>query len=600
MYIEYKKGEKFAVKNADMSDSLEHFEDAGYILNDDDLIIDIDCLDKKIIEIMIRQFGLNTKTVWTDRGVHLYFKKPVGFKGANKVCALGFKIECKHIKNTKSITIKRNGIERKVENDNIKMDLPDIFSVNKHFVDMLGLEEGDGRNNKLFEHRAKLVGMSGEKRILNFINSYIFASPLDPDEFEVISREKQFSTGKNTEYENATLLMREMKVCVYKEQIYYYDGIRYTSNKLDLKKRIYDYIGSQKTNYIDEIYNQMMYRGKRIDESINMPVKLSNGILNNGEFDEIDYVDFTPYYIDIPYNKDAKPVKIVDEYINNLTDNEKEYRNLLLEIIAHTLITNPETKRCLAKFFIFVGDGGNGKGTLLEVIRKILNTTNCSALSIKQMSDERYLFNMFGKLANLGDDIQDQPINDKDMKILKNISTCDFTDIRKMFANSVSTSITASLIFTSNHVLKSWEKGESYKRRVLWAPMFNKPKSKDARFITKLTSDDALEYWLKLIVEAYFRLIKSGFTESEKVNEFNRAYHEENNGAALFVQEADSDFFLNKTGPDVYQEFEIWCTENEVNPSKKMLKEAVRNIHNMEVKPSKIGGKTRKVYKYIE
>ena len=600
MYIEYKKGEKFAEKNADVSDNLDHFEDAGYVLNDDDLIIDIDCLDKSVIKMLIKQFSITTKTVWTDRGVHLYFKKPLGFKGSNKVCALGFGIEYKHIKNTKSITIKRNGIVREIENENIKMELPQIFQIGKNYNDMLGLDEGDGRNNKLFEHRTKLIGISGEKRILEFINNYIFANPLNIDEMSILTRDKQFSNAKNSEYDNATMLMKEMRICVYKEQIYYYDGTRYNSNKLDLKKRIYDYIGNQKTNYIDEIYNQMMYRAKRIDDHIDMPVKLANGILSKGEFDEIDYIDFTPFYIDIAYNKSAKSVKIVDEYINNLTDNEKEYRNLLLEIIAHTLITNPETKRCLAKFFIFVGDGGNGKGTLLEVIRKILNTSNCSALSIKQMSDERYLFNMFGKLANLGDDIQDQPINDKDMKILKNISTCDFTDIRKMFSNSVSTSITASLIFTSNHVLKSWEKGESYKRRVMWLPMFNKPKSKDARFITKLTSEEALEYWLKLIVEAYFRLIAKGFTESEKVNQFNIMYHEENNGASLFVQEADKSFFLDKSAPDVFQEFEIYAAENEINPSKKMLKEAIRNIHQMEVKPVKINGKTRKVYKYIE
>ena len=34
----------------------------------------------------------------------------------------------------------------------------------------------------------------------------------------------------------------------------------------------------------------------------------------------------------------------------------------------------------LAKFFIFVGDGGNGKGTLLLIIREILGQKNCSGL----------------------------------------------------------------------------------------------------------------------------------------------------------------------------------------------------------------------------
>ena len=35
------------------------------------------------------------------------------------------------------------------------------------------------------------------------------------------------------------------------------------------------------------------------------------------------------------------------------------------------------------------------------------------------MSDERYFSSMKGKLANLGDDIQDEPINNDQMKLLK-------------------------------------------------------------------------------------------------------------------------------------------------------------------------------------
>ncbi|MCP6606546.1 hypothetical protein NL500_30580, partial [Klebsiella pneumoniae] len=69
---------------------------------------------------------------------------------------------------------------------------------------------------------------------------------------------------------------------------------------------------------------------------------------------------------------DAEPVKVVDDYLNHLSNNDEEYKKLILEVLAHTLIINKEFKRMLAKFFIFVGDGGNGKGTLLTIIRAIL------------------------------------------------------------------------------------------------------------------------------------------------------------------------------------------------------------------------------------
>ena len=69
--------------------------------------------------------------------------------------------------------------------------------------------------------------------------------------------------------------------------------------------------------------------------------------------------------------------------LNHLTNNDEDYKKQLLEILAHPLIVDKEFKRMLAKFFIFVGDGGNGKGTLLLIIRQILGYENCS-LCIKK------------------------------------------------------------------------------------------------------------------------------------------------------------------------------------------------------------------------
>ena len=254
-------------------------------------------------------------------------------------------------------------------------------------------------------------------------------------------------------------------------------------------------------------------------------------------------------------------------------------------------------KRSLAKFFIFVGDGGNGKGTLLSIIRSILNRENCSGLKIKQMSDERYAYSLDGKLVNLGDDIQDQPINGKDMEMLKNISTCDYVEIRKMFKNSTSAAMTTSLIFTSNHILKSWEKGESYKRRVLWLPMYSKPKRKDPRFITKLTTQKALEYWLRLIIEGYKRVYENGdFTNCSIVADFNRQYHEENNGAEIYVKDLTKEYIIGKTNQEIYLEFEQWCEENDLTASKKMLREAIYDIHKLKIKVIRKNNKTYRAF----
>ena len=601
MYVEFKDGQKHAAKNADVSDDHTYFKDAGWVLNEDDLVIDIDCLERNVIEKMLVYFDIKTQYVWTDRGIHLYYKKPVGFRGTKRVCILGFEVEYKHIKNTKAVTIKRNGTHREVFNEGVREELPNVFVIGKKYSNLLGLTEGEGRNNSLFEHRMKINGVNNLSKVMIFINNNILSEPLAENELNVILRDRDIQGVKDGEYGITTQLIDEMSIHVYKGDIFYYNGMYFESDELKLKHQLYKVIGDQKTRYIDEISKQMLYRGKLIDEDKIFVIKLKNGVLKDGEFIDIDYKDFTPYYLDVEYVENATPVKEVDDYLDQLTNNNDEYKQLLLEVLAHTLITDPEIKRLLAKFFIFVGDGGNGKGTLLNIIRKILGVKNCTGLSIKEMSDERYVCNLELKLANLGDDIQDQPINDKDMKVLKNISTCDFIELRRLFKNSVSTTMTTSLIFTSNHILKSWEKGEAYKRRVMWLPMYTKPTKKDSRFITKLTTQDALEYWLYLIVQKYMSLYEDfKFTDCSIVEEFNNQYHEDNNGAIVFVKDLTPEEIEGKTGPDIYDEFVVWCEDNEYNPSKKMLNNAILEVHGMKIKPCKINRKTTRIYKKME
>ena len=92
-FIEYLPGKKHPMKGADVSDSHESFADAGLVLSDNDLVVDIDNVPRQTLEKMIEIFNIKTQYVWTDRGLHLYYKKPESFKGAKKVTALGFEVE---------------------------------------------------------------------------------------------------------------------------------------------------------------------------------------------------------------------------------------------------------------------------------------------------------------------------------------------------------------------------------------------------------------------------------------------------------------------------------------------------------------------------
>jgi putative DNA primase/helicase len=564
-YIEFQEDKKYPSKNADKSNSHEYFQDAGYCIQEDEVVVDVDGVEREIIEKMIAFFNIKTQVVFTDRGAHFYFKKPKEFKSNKKICPLGFEVEYKIASRNKYVTIKRNGVLREILNENVREDLPDILYTNRRLEPLIGLENGDGRNDKMFAHRMKISHLPQWKSILRFINNFVLSEPLDEKEFETISREGvNLEAGANNEPEIAEYLIKKYQFVMFAGRLYWFDGKEYvTGEYLDIERLISAEF-TRKSKYIKEVLKQIEYKVQKVPSNKTFDIKLQNGFLRDGEFIEFDYTDFTPYSIPISYDSDCEPVQIVDDYLNHLTNGDFEYRQRLLESISHIFVVDKGFKRMLAKFFIFIGPGGNGKSTLFSVIKEIVGEKNVSSLSIQQLGDERYLVNLQAKLVNLGDDIEDEYLKQQVCKNLKNIATCDRISLRRMREQSFDCEVTATLMFTSNHQVKAREKGDSFKRRVDWQPIFGKPKVRDKQFIKKLTSPEALEYWMFLIVEAYKRLYQNqDFTESKMVSDFNEEYHRLNNNILEFLEDKIVDDFLGRQKRECYREYKEWCEFND-------------------------------------
>ena len=602
MYIEFKPGQKYASKHADTSETPDAFKDCGYLLTDDEIVIDIDSLEKDKIRKMIDYFKIDTQVVWTDRGAHLYFKKPADFARAkNGPCALGFSIETKHKKNCpRGITIKRDGVLRKIENEGKRQELPWFFHSQKQYLDLSGMEEGEGRNSALFAHRARLGDGEGTVEILKFINTVIFNEPLSDEEFSTICRDYEtLGDGKSTEYSIATKIIEDLRCVVHQGSIWWWDGSKYTndSSGADFRRIIYRDCPGKNTRFVEEVEKQVFLRSK-VEKKVAYPIRFRNGFVSEGRFTAVDdYRSFTPFFIDIDYLPDAEVVPDVDEFIDNLTGRDPDYRKLLLEAMSYVMITDPEKIRAIGVFFMFRGDGANGKGSTLAIMRKIYGDDNCTALSIKDLTDMRYQVTMIGKLANLGDDVQPEAINNDQMKVLKNISTADLVATRMLYKQSISATFTTKLYFTTNSDIRSFEKGYAYKRRVKWLPMFNKVEKPDPKFITRMTSPKALEYWIRLLVEAYERLYRNGaFTKCEAVEEYNRQYHIENNYMSVFLQTVDIEQdILNKRGPEVKRLYNEYNDDDTKPYKSKLILEALKD-YGIGMGQKKVNGRNQRVF----
>ena len=481
-YIEFVEGGKHAPKDSDIMDSPDHFKDAGYLIQENEIIIDIDepKFDRATFDKMIKMFGIETETVFTDRGVHLYFEYKGRILKKNYTCALGFDVEVKNHKNL-AVTVKRDGVLRETINKGKRQPWPKYLKppTNKkqEYDKLVGLADGDGRNNKLWEHCNKIQGLQDKNVVVRFINECVFDEPLSETEFQAATRDRDVSDGGPTEYVIATELMDQHKIVKFGNQLYHRSEGRYVSKLEHLERLTYNYCGEVKTHFVNEVISQFEKRCRYMDdeEGQHFPVQFKNGVLKDGKFYPIEYQDFTPHYVAHHYDPEAAPVEIVDYFLDHLSSGDGVYRDLICEIMGHCLITDPSVKAALAIIPILVGDGRNGKGTFLKVLRKIFGPSNISTLSVQQMNREQYLYSMKGKLINLGDDLENRPFNYEQLKVIKNVSSADSIELRELFKHSMSTVLTSTLIFTSNHLVKTFDKDYSVKRRIKWLPVYQKP-----------------------------------------------------------------------------------------------------------------------------
>ncbi|WP_434795978.1 phage/plasmid primase, P4 family [Staphylococcus equorum] len=607
-YIEYKDDEsKHAVKGADISEFLDGFRNAGYVLTDNDLIIDVDDIEHSTIEKMMEIFNINTETVKTDRGYHLYFRKPAGFRGAQGVAPIGFKVEYKHMKNTKDITVKRRGKAREVLNRGVREELPFILSNERRKLeDMTAVDEGDGRNNKLFKHKMSLNNHKDSYKILSFINEYLFDVPLDQSEFETVAREQKSSEGSGalTVHDLSQRMINQFDIVSFGEALYFKDpkdNDSYVFNVPKLTKIVHELSpekDARKTNnIIDNIVNEAPER----DLNMKYPVKFNNGVLQDGEFTEVEYREFTPFHIPRVYNEDAAPVPIVDDFLNQLTKHDASYRKIIEEMLGLILETNHDTIKAIGKFFMMYGDGGNGKSTLLEILQKILTSKNFSSLSIKQIANDKFTPSLQGKLLNMGDDVEAEAIDTQQMKLLKNIATADKITIRKLYKQAEDVRMISTLLFTANSQPKSFEKGDSFQRRIVWLPVLTKPEifsethiynGKKVNFMDAITTDEAMEYWVKLMVEGYMRLIENGeLTKSEMVENFNKDYHENNNSFVMWCDDKKREDFIGVPSRDIRRDYKAWCEEEEMNiMSPTETKSNLGKLFGLTIRQKKING----------
>jgi len=571
----YKGLSKF--KTYEQVKSLPEF--AG-VLAENTIFVDLDDGNQaEILMNIVEDLQLDCRVIDTTRGKHFIFRN-TQLKNCptHAQLAIGLTADIKvGFKGTYEV-LKRDGVERFVEWDveegHDYQEIPKWLFPVKTNQDFLTMDAGDGRNQALFNYILTLQssGFTVEecRECITLLNRYVLKEPLSDSELEVILRDDAFKKPiffdgntllheKFAEYlKNAKHIVKiNNQLHIFKDGIYVPGYRAIEAEMIQLIPHLRDAQRKEVLKYLELIVDNV----KAADANF---IAFKNGVY------DIAHETMLPPSPDliltnrIEHNfNPAAYSELMDSTLNKLACQDKDIRALLEECVGYCFYRRNE----LGKAFILTGDKSNGKSTFLDVVAAILGEDNISTLDIKELGDRFSTSMMFGKLANIADDIGDDFLQGTQVSVFKKVVTGNRIKAERKGQDPFEFAPYVKILASANEIPRMKDKTGAVLRRLVIIP-FNATFSKDdpdyRPFIKyDLMQPEPLEYMIALGMEGLKRVISNrAFTVPTLVQEQLDEYEESNNPIIAFLKDVDLSELENEPTSDVYRRYNLFCTEN--------------------------------------
>lgn len=603
-------------------DEVKNLNGYGGVLADDTILIDVD--DSEQAEMMmkiIEEQQLNCKVLCTSRGKHFLFKNTkVNRNRTHAPLAVGLTADIKVGTRLSYEVIKIDGEERFCEWDiepGEKYDeLPKYFFPVRASADFVDMDAGDGRNQALFNYILTLTAndfsVDETRECIRILNKFVLKEPLSDDELEVILRDEAFQkpvfyNGSTFLFDRfATYLKNNNHVVKINGQLHIFQDGVYVNGYKQIETVMIQHIPNLKKTQRREVID---YMELIVEEKISADARYI--AFNNGVLDMVTDT-LKPFSTELiitnkipwDYNLNAYS-ELADKTLNKLACNDEPIRLLLEECIGYCFYRRNE----LGKAFILTGDKSNGKSTFLDCVKAILGDGNISALDLKELGDRFSTSMMFGKLANIGDDIGDDFLQGSQVSIFKKVVTGNRIKAERKGQDPFEFNPYVKLLFSANDIPRMKDKTGAVLRRLVIIPFnarFSKylsdgvtPDPEYNPYIKyELIEQSSIEYLIRVGVEGLKRIIDNqGFTKSDKVQQQVDEYENENNPIKAFIDDCGVEMIENEPTADVYKRYQVFCAENSMQPmSNIVFSKQINKRLGFEVVQRKVNKKNCKIF----
>lgn len=586
------------------------------ILAAETILIDVDDFEaSEILFKVVKEYALTCRVYRTSRGKHFLFKNsgvPTNKTGCK--LAIGLTADIKIGTRNSYEVLKYDNQNREILYDTAENEeaqqLPRWLFPVKSKMEFLNMETGDGRNQGLFNYILTLqsndFSVEEARETIRIINKFVLKVPLSDDEIETVLRDDAFKKpvffmGSTFLFDKfATFLKNNNHIIKINNQLHIYKNGIYISGLAEIEAEMIQHIPGLNRAKRTEVlaYLDILIRENFKAEDANL-IAFENGLYN---IVDDSFVEFTPEHIITnkirwKYNPEAYS-ELADKTLNKIACNDPQIRALLEEAIGYCFYRRNE----LGKAFILTGDKSNGKSTFLSMVQYLLGDENISSLDLKELGDRFKTAEMFGKLANIGDDIGDEFIANP--AIFKKLVTGERVSAERKGQNPFEFNNYSKLLFSANNIPRIKDKTGAVQRRLIIIPFDARFSADDPDFNPYikhlLKTDEVMEYLINLGIAGLKRvLLNRKFTGSTKVQKAMDEYEENNNPIIGFFRECEDEEFQIENEPTnvVYKRYQEYCLANSLQPMSNIeFSKQVNRILNMRVENKWLNDKKHRIF----
>lgn len=368
------------------------------------------------------------------------------------------------------------------------------------------------------------------------------------------------------EYHFATTIDTE-EILVYENGVWGAEGEAFIKRECQRRVGNKELLTKYKVSEVIGHIQRTTYCHRSLFNNDKWILNLESGLLNiqNGELRPHKPQLYSTIRIPVKYNPHADCPKIKRFFAEVL---KPEDMPLVEELFGYCLIPDYSIQRA----FLFVGDGANGKSTLLNLMRKFIGKGNCASVPWHALELDRFAKSALdGKLVNMFADIPSQNLNRTGG--FKMLTGGDAIGTEKKFKGYFTFNNYARLIFSANKPPKVVDEDSyAFWRRwiVIDFPNEFTGDRADKQLLEKLATEEELSGLLNLALNGLKRLLgQHDFSYKKSAEETTEIYFRAADPVYAFLEdqcEPNSEAWISKD--ELFQVFREYCKASKI-PVKK-------------------------------